>query len=456
MHRSVDTALQTFENEHAFIRVAGVRQKVQICFAKFQHSDTREQDMDLHVHSLIFNLGQASDGTVRTLNSKEFYSQIHKLGGIFRQQLQYEMEQLDYKTYEKRLTKGASFEIAGVSQDLIDRFSKRTAQIDAEVEKNPELSRQQANLNTRKTKEKKIDRKVSFERWSKECRELGFEIEKVRDQKNKEEEIDKKAIASKALTALHSKEKFQAISEADITRQVYRHASGKLSNEETKELVSQVKKENLQEIGSHAERFERRSPHIRAKREHASPVRDAVLSRSPKQEPSSESKNRLYTLNQAGRKIVEKDSAYSILHSKLAKPLQKILPQPKHELSRGFKQKQYEKSLKKFEQRQKSFKRKMFFAYMTGKISRSQYVKIKGDKEKSQSKLMVNLKWLFTNKLSKRQRDYLIRKVDQNRDKEIKATRETEKELKIGRFTGKVERVHTAEIKKDHDRDRGR
>ena len=454
IHR--EAVLKAFEKiqENAYRRDSNGIHKADIIAGAFEHTTSREQDPQLHTHIFTANISKSEDGKTGALDIKKLLGggALLEYGAIYKAELQHGLLELGFETKTVLLEKGTSFQITnvGFTDELRTNFSKRSEQIKADQEEHPEHSKQQSTLITRKAKEELVNREACFRRWKSEAEKLGYDLEKLKVQakeREPDEQTKEQELKQKVLQNLQRKEAFSAITKKDVESRFLSLGAGQFNYAKSQTLAKKFMKEHLHEIGSESDRWKRgaiheRPLHLKLRRnadrsnvlKHEIKLRfspkyqqrvSAVYERRTAQREKDENKARLYTLNQASRSTIERDSAYSIIRSKLSTPLQKLLPSGRP-LSYQYKQKQYAKSKAKFLKRQKSFKRKMFFAYMTGRISRKQYVQIRDGKGKPKTKLGANAKWLFTNKLSKRQRDYLIRKIDQQKEKEKKTDRKPE------------------------------
>jgi conjugative relaxase-like TrwC/TraI family protein len=101
--------------------------------ASFTHFDSRDGDPQLHDHVVVLNRVQAtSDGVWRTLDSRELFastvmlSEMHQ--GVLSDLLTAELG-WDWTAHARRSSTVPKWEVAGVSQRLMDEFSQRTTAI---------------------------------------------------------------------------------------------------------------------------------------------------------------------------------------------------------------------------------------------------------------------------------------------------------------------------------------
>src|SRR5262249_20622158 len=105
-----------------------VRERARLILAGFEHSTSRAQDPQLHIHTILLNIGVRPDGSTGTLEPREIYRHQLAAGALFRAELALQLEErlhLRARRHER------SFEILGVPSALIDHFSKRRAEIEA-------------------------------------------------------------------------------------------------------------------------------------------------------------------------------------------------------------------------------------------------------------------------------------------------------------------------------------
>lgn len=124
--------------------------------AKFNHFVSREQDMQLHTHCVILNRTEYN-GKSYAISNENLYNNKILYGQLYRIRLASNLQQMGYQCHITDSDKGF-FELDGVEQEQIDYFSKRTAQIKAELKKSKDFSykmEDKARILTRKAKENK-------------------------------------------------------------------------------------------------------------------------------------------------------------------------------------------------------------------------------------------------------------------------------------------------------------
>jgi ATP-dependent exoDNAse (exonuclease V) alpha subunit len=121
-----------------------------------------------------------TDGEWRALRNDEIVKAIKHLGAVYRAELAHELQRLGYGI---RHEKGGLFELAHISREQLERFSRRSQQVEQRLAENglsretatPE-QRQQATMQTRRKKEAAVDRAQLHARWRGRARELGIDF----------------------------------------------------------------------------------------------------------------------------------------------------------------------------------------------------------------------------------------------------------------------------------------
>jgi conjugative relaxase-like TrwC/TraI family protein len=105
--------------------------------ATFRHDTSRELDPQLHTHAVTANLTyDGVEGRWKALQASDLYERRAYLTEVYRNTLAHEVRSLGYNIEQKRDSRGRDygFEIRGISGDLLERYSQRSAQRDAAIE----------------------------------------------------------------------------------------------------------------------------------------------------------------------------------------------------------------------------------------------------------------------------------------------------------------------------------
>ena len=134
-HQAVHDTLEFIETNYLYARVTTEGQTRAEhtgsgVFAKFNHSTSRENDPQLHTHSIIVNLTNTERGWRATFNDEIFIDQ-KLINSVYQNKLALSIRKLGYEIVNTGTEK---WEIGGVKEEWRETFSKRSGQID-EMEK---------------------------------------------------------------------------------------------------------------------------------------------------------------------------------------------------------------------------------------------------------------------------------------------------------------------------------
>ena len=107
-----------------------VHESAKLVLAAFLHSTSRAQDPQLHLHTILLNVGVRADGTTGTLEPRGLYRHQMAAGTLFRAEL---ASLLETELGLRARRDNRAFELLGVDTELMAFFSKRRAQIEAEL-----------------------------------------------------------------------------------------------------------------------------------------------------------------------------------------------------------------------------------------------------------------------------------------------------------------------------------
>jgi conjugative relaxase-like TrwC/TraI family protein len=172
---AVRATLSYAESRYAETRqyIDGRQQRVQTAnwtIATFQHTTSRELDPQLHSHCVILNVTQRDDGEWRAIRGEKLLAAKMELGAAYRNELAARVQQLGY---EIDWRPQGLWEIRGVSQATLEAFSRRSEQIQAEVERlrsqypvvDESRLREWATLGSRHPKQVGIDTDTLRQAW---------------------------------------------------------------------------------------------------------------------------------------------------------------------------------------------------------------------------------------------------------------------------------------------------
>ncbi len=145
----------------------------------FLHDVNRGGEPQLHVHNVIANATRTADGKWRALHADQLYERQHVMDAVFLSMLRGRVETLGFVTIPRHDGRNGAFEIAGVSREVVEAFSVRSAQIDAYIKErgleNTPRTRQYAALATRDPKSPDLAPEQRAEGWQRLAAEKGLD-----------------------------------------------------------------------------------------------------------------------------------------------------------------------------------------------------------------------------------------------------------------------------------------
>ncbi len=190
-HRvAVDGVLNYIEQNYAETRVKNkdvvtIEKTNNLLITKFEHTDSRALDPNLHTHCVVMNATLRADQKWRSLYFDEVYSNKMLLGVIYRGKLAQELMKAGFEIVQT--SEQGLFELKGFSEELIKQFSKRREQITKELEQKSltgAKAAQVANFNTRNAK-KNIDLEHLALAWNIELQQCGSSMEWLQEYSTK-------------------------------------------------------------------------------------------------------------------------------------------------------------------------------------------------------------------------------------------------------------------------------
>jgi conjugative relaxase-like TrwC/TraI family protein len=255
-HReAVATALGFLEERAALARVQvdGVRRHVPTegwVVAAFGHRTSRAGDPQLHTHCLVPNVVRREDGRCVAIAARPLFVWARAAGSIYQAELQ---RLLSLRLgVEWQPARNNTREIAGFAPEVLRTFSKRTVEIEAELEATgasyeaPALRMRaddQASVSTRPAKDLKATPNTLLGRWQAEAAEVGLEVGDDLERRVCWREPDLRAVAFEEIArrlvddvdgvCAHS----SRFAEHDVIEHVAGLAAGRLSTAEITEIA---------------------------------------------------------------------------------------------------------------------------------------------------------------------------------------------------------------------------
>ncbi|MGO3928173.1 MobF family relaxase [Rhodopseudomonas pseudopalustris] len=256
-----DKMLQVRLGEGGYLR----EEPNDVIVGRFDHFTSREGDPNIHTHSVVLNVSGSRD-KFRTLEPKKAFQNLMVLGLVYRSSL---AKSLSEREFQLRAAGRGQFEIAGIHEDMIRSFSKRSLQIEELVGRDASTAQKEiAALSTRGAKSEVPVGEALEERWKDELAQ--FKIDPwvaTRDfvaQRNEEQQIDRDfdppaiegsgpvAIAASALfkhqSVVSRKELLvRSLAEATFMSKGIDDVISELSLHETQGLLLKLNQEDLAE-----------------------------------------------------------------------------------------------------------------------------------------------------------------------------------------------------------------
>jgi conjugative relaxase-like TrwC/TraI family protein len=182
--RAVEKALSELER-HAQAWVHGGHDVVttgNVVAASFRHETSRALDPQLHSHCVVLNITCRVDGEWRAINARGIFRAQRLCNEVYQAELRRELVRLGYEvqTYKDgRSGRQRVTGIAGFHDEHLKQFSKRSHEIERELNSRGLRSARHAErvtLSTRKAKG--IDREVLLWNWRTAAREAGLQFPK--------------------------------------------------------------------------------------------------------------------------------------------------------------------------------------------------------------------------------------------------------------------------------------
>lgn len=187
LDRAVKATL-AYAEEHLFLTRRGLdghlRERAKLVVAMYDHITSRAGEPQLHRHCVANNVCQRADGSFGTLDSRALHNWARTLGPLFRSTLAVEVRGIGFNLVDATKEDGTRrgyFEVAGVSQALIDEWSTRQQQMKDFLEGTGDSlgnasahAREHAAIQTRDAKPLHRPRQELHDEWRTVAAQHGF------------------------------------------------------------------------------------------------------------------------------------------------------------------------------------------------------------------------------------------------------------------------------------------
>jgi conjugative relaxase-like TrwC/TraI family protein len=178
-HDAAVSKALSYVQEHLIyyrVTVAGdtyMEQSDNMLVSRFKHGTSRANDPQLHTHAVVLNMTECKDGKIRAISNEHIFQNQKLVNAIYQNELSIELQKLGYSIDNY----GNKFELRGISEEVLDTFSKRSREINEKYEKlkeqYPSLTeaelRDKAVLMSRKEKNYDITYDELKESWQREA-----------------------------------------------------------------------------------------------------------------------------------------------------------------------------------------------------------------------------------------------------------------------------------------------
>ena len=144
--------------------------------AGFRHRTSRAGDPQLHTHVLVANMTRGPDSRWTALDARRLYAHARTGGFLYQAKLRLELTRR--LGVEWTSVRNGVAEIDGIPPDVRRAFSRRRADIEAELQQRGETSAgaaQVAALDTRREKDYAVPAATLAEQWRERAQQLGFD-----------------------------------------------------------------------------------------------------------------------------------------------------------------------------------------------------------------------------------------------------------------------------------------
>ncbi|MES0864812.1 MobF family relaxase [Ruegeria sp. SCPT10] len=142
----------------------------------YRHDTSRALDPNLHSHAVIANMVLNEKGEYTALRNEDIFNNRKIITEVYRSDFESRLKEMGIETQRGRY---GEVNVAGISQEVVDGFSKRRQEILKSLEgkglENTPENASKATLATRAAKHKDLDRAELRADWRKEAIEFGLD-----------------------------------------------------------------------------------------------------------------------------------------------------------------------------------------------------------------------------------------------------------------------------------------
>lgn len=151
--------------------------KASLSGALWEHGSSRANDPQLHTHFTALNLALIPSGVYKTIEKKWIVKNQVAIAAIYHNELSHLLSsELGFNCIVP--DEANVFEVAGVTQDIIDNFSKRSSAINSATSSQSHAVRDKVAIETRNAKSE-LTRTELLQAWEKEVSNLGLSPDQI-------------------------------------------------------------------------------------------------------------------------------------------------------------------------------------------------------------------------------------------------------------------------------------
>jgi conjugative relaxase-like TrwC/TraI family protein len=221
-----------------------------LVLAVYHHDTSRELDPQLHTHAVAANLTyDGAEGRWKALQASDIYEQRAYLTEVYRNALAREVRSLGYEIEDRRTSKGKNlgFEIKGVSDELLEKYSQRSEQRDRAIAEFVESKGRQPSDNeiavlVRESRADKLVEISTAEVRSRQAARLNPEesltLEQIREtglERSQKQRLEpESAVPSLDYAKQHVFERVSVALDHELLTEALRHGRGRIDLSELK------------------------------------------------------------------------------------------------------------------------------------------------------------------------------------------------------------------------------
>ncbi|MFZ7095438.1 MobF family relaxase [Luteimonas dalianensis] len=213
--RAVDVGMGYLESKVETRRGAAGRDVIAtagLIYSQHDHMANRDLEPNLHVHTLVYGVAKGEDGQWGTFDARELYRHRMSADAVYKNELAANMRELGYAIETTRVlneegkdTGQVEWKLAGLSDEICDRFSSRRQAILA-YQAEHDVDAQTACLATRRHKDEPAYAEL-VAMWKQTIDDMG-DLPSIEQLKDADEKLMEPGTTADVLEKLHASEAY--------------------------------------------------------------------------------------------------------------------------------------------------------------------------------------------------------------------------------------------------------